>query len=261
MDNEYNNVRQPKTLIWHPPKFVDWMQMTTGKIDSDTVFDHSFEQWNVEMKYYHRLEIALEKGIVGRSEFGPMGKKPEAKFNKEAWKNMKHVWYYGIDILEQMDISDETILAYAPLYKPIYSLKPHQKIIHYPALKKMSPIGKLRDDTLGIQIRDVVPLSLAWEGHDIAQMVTSGNWVYKFGNQVQPMFNRPEDISYSDAWTSYISRDFFHFAIDILEREMNEWDSLLFIDNHVIIENENFGYLEKSSNQASSYDGIATIQE
>lgn len=244
-DNEYHNASQPKKVVWHPPKFENFMMSTTGVIDSNVDFDHTFLQWNLEMKYFKKVEEALKHGLVGKPSFRGNGIiKEGVTIDQVAWRKMKHIWFYGIDILIQRDVTDQTVLAYAPLYSPIKKLLPHQRLIHYPALKRMNPVGKLADGGLGVYIRDLVPVSLAWEGHDIATMVTAGGFYYKFSNGNKPYFTKPEDVSNSDAWTYYVSRPFFHSAIDILETEFSEAEAKVFIDNHKIIESEVLGYLE-----------------
>lgn len=258
-DSEYNNASQPKKIVWHPPKFENFMMSTTGVIDSNVDFDHTFLQWNLEMKYYRKVEEAIRNGIVGKPTFRGHGIKKEGiTINPVAWRKMKHVWFYGIDILIQRDVSDQVILAYAPLYNPIKKLMPHQRLIHYPALKRMNPVGKLADGGLGVYIRDLVPVPLAWEGHDIATMVTAGGFYYKFANGNIPYFNKPEDVSTSEAWTYYVSRPFFHSAIDILETEFTEASAVVFIDNHRIIESEVLGYLENENQVVKAGKKIAT---
>ena len=261
-DSEYNNANQPKKLMFHPPKFETFMMATTGVIDSNVDFDHTFLQWNLEMKYYKKVEEALRQQVIGRPTF--RGNKIQSEgitINQVAWKKMRHIWLYGIDILIQRDVTDQTVLAYAPLYDPIKKLHPHQRIIHYPALKRMNPVGKLADGGLGVFIRDLVPVPLAWEGHDIATMVTTGGFYYRYSNGNVPYFRTPQDVSNSDAWCYYVSRPFFHSAIDILETEFMIAEAIVFIDNHRIIESEVLGYLEKNLQEQKHTKRIATIVE
>lgn len=261
-DSEYNNSKQPSKIVWHPPKFENFMMSTTGVIDANVDFDHTFLQWNLEMKYFRKIEEAIRMQVIGKPTF--RGNKIESegiKINEVAWRKMKCIWYYGIDILIQRDVTDQMILAYAPLYNPIKKLLPHQRLIHYPALKRMNPVGKLADGGLGVFIRDLVPVPLAWEGHDIATMVTAGGFYTRYANGNVPYFRKPEDVSNSDAWTYYVSRPFFHSAIDILETEFMDAEAIVFIDNHRIIESEVLGYLESNQMEQKNSKRIATIVE
>jgi len=248
----YDNAKQPKSLIWHPPKFPDHMMQTTGVLDSFDDFDHSFLKWTLAMQYYKQMIGAYKRGMIGRGEYFYGIKKNAVELNLEPWKKMQHIWYYGLDILNQYDASDTTIIAWCPLYKPIDYLKDHQKLVHLPSLKKMNPVGQLADETLGVKIRELVPLNLAWEGHDVATMVTTGNWFYSYGNSQVPMFSRPEDVALSDAYTYWVSRDFFSSAIDILEREFNDNELELYLDNHELIQTETIGYVDQSMQNTKS---------
>lgn len=259
-DTEFNNAREPRgKLIIHSPKFAEHMQITTGVIDANTDFDHSFLQWNLEMKYYQKVLKAYERKIIGMEEYFQGLKKPGVTLNLEAWRRMKHIWYYGIDILIQRSADDTETVAYAPLYKPISKLKPHQIIQHIPALKKMNPVGQLKDKTLGIYIRAKVPISEAWEGFDLATMVTSGKWIYEFSNGNQPQFADPMDIIRSNALTDYVSRPWWHDSIDILEIEMAENESEVYMDNHQLIHNEILGLAENMFDTAPSQNRKATV--
>lgn len=249
----FDNAKQPKSLVWHPPKFPEHMMQTTGVLDSYVDFDHRFLEWELKMKYYKQVINAHKRGIVGRPEFFYGVRKAGVDIDMNAWRKMQHIWYYGLDILNQYDEHDTTIVAWCPVYTPIEYLKDHQKLLHLPALKRMNPVGAIGDATLGIIIRDLVPLPLAWEGHDIATMVTTGHWVYSFGNAQIPMFKQPEDVALSDAWTYNVSRPFWHSTIDILEREMDDADGELYLDNHQIIEVETVGFLEDSARQDAQH--------
>lgn len=246
------NARQPRALVWHPPKFNEHMMQVTGVLDNFEDFDHSFLKWTLAMQYYKQVIGAYKRGMIGRSEFFYGIRKDAVKINLEPWKKMQHIWYYGLDILNQYDGEDTTIVAWCPLYKPINQLRPHQKLVHLPALKKMNPVGQLADLNLGVQIRDLVPLNLAWEGHDVATMVTTGNWYYSYGNSQVAMFKQPADVALSDAWTYHVSRDFFHATIDILEIEFNEAELELYLDNHELIQSETIGYVDKESESIGS---------
>lgn len=259
-DTEVNNAREPRgKLIIHSPKLAEHMQVTTGVIDANVDFDHSFLQWNLEIKYFTRIFRAYEKKMIGQEEYFQGLKKPGIKVNLAPWKRMQHVWYYGLDILIQKNADDTETVAYAPLYEPIHRLKPHQYIKHLPALKKMNPVGQLQDDTLGIYIRDLVPIADAWEGYDLATMVTSGKWIYEFSNGNMPQFSDPAEIANSGGLTDYVSRGYWHKVIDIEEREMMENEADVYLDNHNLIANEILGFAQNPRDINSEVNRKATI--
>lgn len=258
MSSEYNNYKQPQKLIWHQPKFPQNMQAATGVIDDFQYFDHNFLKWGLEMSYYRNVFTALRRKLIGQDEYFHGFKKPGVQINLENWKKMEMIWYYGVDILVQKDNSRTKNIAYAPIYKPLKKKPQYNQVLeHLPALKKMNPVGRLADPTLGLIIRALIPLRDAWAGHDIGTMVTAGHWSYQYSDGHKPMFTKPEDVSLSDAWTYYVSRDYFSAAIDILEYEFELAESEVYMDNHELIESETIGFIESKTEFLGKGIGLA----
>ena len=99
----------------------------------------------------------------------------------------------------------------------------------------MDPVEPIATSTLGIMIRDWVPIKDAWWGHDYTQMITSGGFHVKFSDGTKPLIESPEDVTESDALVAVVSREYFHKMIDILTLEWNKHNVVLFLELHQII--------------------------
>lgn len=229
----------------HPANFIDYMQQTEGVINADVDFDHAFLQMNLRHKYVERVMAAIETGIICQPNVYKFGVKSKpVTIRPEPIARIKKIWYEGLKILIYKNY-DGSIKGYSPIYSnKTFENNDSQQVLELPPLKSMNPIGQLQNPTLGIFIRKPVPIEIAWKGHDLAQMIASGMWVYPFADGAKPIWRSEEELMNSGAYVYYVSRDFFHAVTDIQTYEWNIEEAKTFVDFHKIIENGKFGFTD-----------------
>ena len=225
-------VKQPKTIVYHPSDFVQYIQQTLGVINFQKDFDHFFLNARLFMSLINQTNEALRMGIVKRNDNKKI-------LHLEATRRLNQVWYGHVYIWQQRD-SDYNIVNSKIRYpkKPLLTEpeNENEEIIMCPALENMNPVNMISDKSLFIKIREFVPIKWAWWGQDYANVVTSGKFHWNFAEGQKPYFESDEDIIYSDSLTDDVSREYFHKMINILTRQFEKYQTYIFMELHKIIE-------------------------
>lgn len=227
------DVKQPKSIVYHPSDFIQYVQQTLGVINFQKDFDHFFLNARLFMSLMNQTNEALRMGIIKRND----GKKT---LHIEVTRRLNQVWYGHIYIWQKRD-SAYNIISWKMRYpKGVSGIKepedPNEELIKCPALENMNPVNQISDKGLHIKIREFVPIKWAWWGHDYASLVTSGKMHWNFQEGQKPYFESDEDIIYSESLTDDVSREYFHTMINILTREFEKYQTYIFMELHKIIE-------------------------
>lgn len=229
--------KQPKSLLVHPVEFIDYMQQTLGVVNYLEDFDHFFLNAHRFITFVESVDAALKKGIIGRPDYR-LRNNPEFKsktsLDKQSLKKLNQVWY-GPTWIHMRRNKNYEIEWWDLVFSKNVQLMQREEIIYCPPLKSMNPVEPISTNTLGIMIRDYVPIRDAWWGHDYTQMITSGGFQIKFSDGVRPILESDEDIMSSDALVNVVSREYFHKMIDILTMKWNKYNTELFLEIHQII--------------------------
>ncbi len=247
--------KQPKSIVVHPADFIDYMQQTMGVVNFQEDYNHFFLAAQRFVTFIDEVNMALKKGVIGRPDFRLRkvpGHEPKTQLSPEPFKKIKQVWY-GPTWIHMRRNKNYDIENWKMVYTDKLHLLPREELIYCPALKSMNPIEPISTNTLGIMIRDYVPIRDAWWGHDYTQMITSGGFNVKFSDGVRPILESDQDVMDSDSLVNVVSREYFHKMIDILTMKWNEHNTELFIEMHEIISNakKGTGYEGSDENEVS----------
>ena len=226
------DVKQPKSIVYHPSDFIQYIQQTLGVINFQKDFDHFFLNARLFMSLVNQTNEALRMGIVSTKD-------NKKSLHTEVVRRINQVWYGHIYIWQQRD-SDYNIIKWKMRYpKTMKVSSPEnsdEELIKCPALENMNPVNQISDKGLHIKIREFVPIKWAWWGHDYASLVTSGKMHWNFQEGQKPYFESDEDIIYSESLTDDVSREYFHTTINILTREFEKYQTYIFMELHKLIE-------------------------
>ncbi len=229
--------KQPKNLLVHPVDFIDYMQQTLGVRNYFEHFSHFFLQAQRFMTFLDEVNGALDVGIIGKVDYrfkNDPSVKAKTSLDKSALQKIKQIWY-GPSWIHLKRNKNYDIEWWKIVYTKNIKLNFRESIVYCPPLKSMDPVEPIATSTLGIMIRDWVPIKDAWWGHDFKQMITSGGFNVKFSDGTRPLIESEEDITESDALVNVVSREYFHKMIDILTLEWNKHNVVLFLELHKII--------------------------
>jgi len=229
--------KQPKSLLVHPADFIDYMQQTLGVVNYLEDFSHFFLNADRFATFLDEVNAALAAGVIGRPDYRLRNNpkyKAKTSLDPILYKKLNQVWYGQTNLWIKRNKFYE-IIEWNIRYDPRVVLQYREELIYCPPLKSMNPVEPISTNTLGIMIRDYVPIKDAWFGHDYTQMITSGGFNVKFSDGTKPLIESDEDIMNSDALVNVVSREYFHKMIGILTKEWNKVKSELFIELHQII--------------------------
>lgn len=229
--------KQPKSIVVHPVDFIDYMQQTMGVVNFQDDYNHFYLAAQLFMSFIDRVNTALRRGIIGRPDYrlrNQPGFKPKTSLSPNLYKKIKQIWF-GSTWIHMRRAKDYSIEWWDIVYTDKFQLKTGEELIYCPSLKAMNPVEPISTNTLGIMIRDYVPIRDAWWGHDYTQMITSGGFQVKFSDGVKPLLESDQDVMDSDSLVNVVSREYFHKMIDILTMKWDEIQNELFIEMHEII--------------------------
>lgn len=247
--------KQPKSIVVHPADFIDYMQQTLGVVNFQGDFSHFFLEAGLFMGFIDRVNKALQRGIIGRVDFRLRNNpnfKEKKSLNPNAFNKIKKIWF-GPSWIHMRRSKDYDIEWWDLVYTNKVQLAHREELIYCPSLKAMNPIEPISTNTLGIMIRDYVPIRDAWWGHDYTQMITSGGFNIKFSDGVKPILESDQDVMDSDSLVNVVSREYFHKMIDILTLKWEEFNTELFLEMHEIISGakKGIGFEDSDENEVS----------
>jgi hypothetical protein len=258
------NPKQPKSLVVHPADFIDYMQQTLGVVNYQEDFNHFFLSAQRFITFVDQVNSALAKGVIGRPDYRLRNNpdfKPKNSLDMVNVKKIKQIWY-GPTWIHMRRSKSYDIIWWDLVYSKNILLAQREELIYCPALKSMNPIEPISTNTLGIMIRDYVPIKDSWWGHDYTQMITSGGFQIKFSDGTRPILESDEDIMNSDSLVNVVSREYFHKMIDILTMKWNELNTELFIEMHQIISNaKRGGMMYEGSDENEDSMIVAAVRE
>lgn len=240
MSQNYDDSKEPKSIRYHSPDFAEVMQMFMGLNDADQGFDHWFLMCENFMRFIPQVLEAIKQGAI----------KSTIEINKEALEKMTMIWEGTVylEVVRNPD-SPEKVL-YRQIWYPSESgfefgsmpePKGFNEIIRCPALQGMNPVTQVRDTSLLVRIREVVPVPYAFEALDYQQVVIEGHMYYNYKGEQEPHFRSQKDISTSRSLVAVVGRPFFHNMINILKKAFLHWFNQVYINFHMIIQESKVG--------------------
>ncbi len=242
MSQNYDDSKQPKSIRYHSPDFGEVLQMFMGLNDADQGFDHFFLLCQNFMMFVPQVLEAVRQGVI----------KTNVEIDMDAWQRLEQIWEGNIYLhVKRNKIHPENVESRTILFEPVETLR-YDELIELPALQNLNPITHIKNETMFIQIREPVPVRLAFESIDFRQVVLQGGFYYDYSDGRQPMFTSQKDIANSRDRTMYVSRNYFHAVINIEKKAFMKYFSTLYINLHRIIHEQKLGFEEDDKTKIRS---------
>lgn len=219
--------KQPRSVLWHPTDFADWLQQRMGMINAQEMYSNEFLRMKDVWFMLQTTQEAIRQGVINLSE------KPELHLNKDAMNKIDKIYNGTCYLAVQRDENGAKVLS-----RKFYYDKPEPKkdleIIPFPALKALNPVGSTTMKTWNIRIRQSVPFRYAFEGYSYAEVISEGGFTHKLSDGVFPKF-KAKDMHSLQKKTKDVSREYFNQTVDVLNKFWQKQWNILSINIHKII--------------------------
>lgn len=234
MSQNYDDAKQPKSIRYHSPDWVEVMQMFMGINNADQGFDHFFLMCSNWMDFMGQMLQAVKQGVF----------KTSVQIDMEAVRRLYLIWEGTCYLSVQRDPNaPERVLKRTILYggdrpEPKYC----EEILKLPALQNLNPVTPIKDKSLLIRIREPVPIRLAFGGMDYKQVVLQGGYYWDYRDRRVPMFKSQNDIENSRAITMFVGRRYFHNVINMEKKAFKIHFDIVYVNFHRIISEQKLGF-------------------
>ena len=237
-DNEGN---QPKTVLWHPSNFADYMKQQMGMISANQMYNNEFLMFAEVWKLIEQIKEAINQKTIDLSQ------KPNLRLDVDALrkldkiyngtcylvKNENNVWLFFYD---KPDGIDENNLQQVP------------------ALKSFNPTKTIDSDDWAIMIRELVAIKWAWSGYDYATLLTEGKFINVFSDKIVAKM-KSDELDSLKFKTHSVSRNYYNNTLDVLKKLwLKQWN-ILFVNLHQIVEHLEKGSFQTFEKSEKSFTG------
>ena len=214
---------QPKTVIWREVEYSHHLAQLLGVLDFDQNFDNNFQKMKLAMSLKDDVIANVANGNIPLEEKEMMN---ELYPDKKAMKRMDLIWngtvYLRIVKNEQMTqvMKRELFYKRPDEYTVLTNNDGEQmefrcEVIQMPKLKNLLPVGQLKDDTWGIQVREPMEFKYATQGSQYGTIIEEGRFKWMTPQGMVPKIE-PEDLEGFGKLTYVYSRPVYFELIDIL---------------------------------------------
>jgi len=239
--------KQPKSILYHPTDFGDWLQQRMGMINAQEMYSNEFLRMKDVWFMLTTTQEAIMQGVINLKE------KPELQLNKDAMYKIDKI-YNGSCYLGVQRSDDDIKVLSRKLYYKEPEPKPDFVIMKLPALKAMNPVGSVSQKTWNIRIRESVPFKYAFEGYSYAEVMMEGGFQTFFSDKVEPKFLARDMHSLTKS-TKDVSREYYNQTVDILNKFWQKQWNILSINVHKIIVHLKIGGFKRVEKQTKSLVG------
>lgn len=214
------------------------MKNSMAILKYNTDWQNVLSEFRGGMQFLMSIESAIDKGLIDLSKV-QKSMVNKIRLDPEKLYRIKKIWHGPTYMTRKRHSTYHTrfIPGEELFHYDNKKLDPNNHstlIIPLPALDNMTPIGKIREATLLIQISQSVPLYLAFEGMDFDTLIREGGLYHKVGNKIIAKFT-PEDLNSKIRKTYKVGRDYYNKTMNILRNKFLENWIPLAIDIHQII--------------------------
>jgi len=217
----------------HSANIDDEILAQLGVIKGFEHFNHRFQRAENVIDLVEWLTVCRENGLlVNKHSMKPI----KIEFNPEILHKLFFVWKRNGFLLTQLidkNVDFTTQITSVDWTKYLYSepekLEYNQDVSKLPSLRNMKPNDLITSNEYLIRVRELVPVSKAFEGEDPIQLSKSGKMQYDYKGKIWDMFETPDDIKNSIDFTKEVSRNYFDQTTNIL---FDQFDPLA---NYVIV--------------------------
>jgi len=230
----------------------------------NTSWLNRFSEFEGAIQLLDDTQSAINKGLINLDNVLP-DQKNYVRLDPERYYKIKKIWEGGCFITRQRDPYYPT--QFLPgTERFIYDLEkinfrdPQLEIIPLPSMDDMTPIGRIRDETLLIEISANVKLYLAYEGMDFETLIREGGLYHMENGSLKAKFS-PSDMDSKVLETYKVGRSYYHKTMNILKRKFFEHWTLLKIDLHRIIVFQELQEQFYDISVMEGYQGQGQVQE
>jgi len=245
MSKTDQEMKQPKTILWHSSNISDFLKQNMGMIQANSLYNNQFLQASEVWKFVHQVNELINQDIID------LRKKPELKLNANVVKKLDAIYNGGCYLVTNyVDDMKFKIKSWSFLYEYPINVDPND-IQELTSFRGMNPTRDVSSDEWEINIKASVPFRWAFAGYDYPTVIQQGNYIQKFSDGIVPRFEE-SDLNALHLSTHDVSRKYWNTIIEVLtKRWLQQW-IILFGNIHKIIEHldkgsfQNFEKSEKS---------------
>jgi len=245
MGSTDNEGKQPKSVLWHPSNFADFMKQQMGMINANQMYSNEFLQFSEVWKFLEQIVEAINQGTID------LKKNPELKLNADALNKIGKI-YNGVCYLVK-NTNEGSIIKWNFKYE--YPEGVDEELIQkLPALKDMNPTKTIDGKDWGITIRTAVPIRFALAGYSYGSIISEGKFYDLSSTGMIPKFS-PEDMYSKTYDTHTVSRKYYNNIITILKQYFYKYWNILFVNLVRILEHLEKGSFKKQDHSSDSILG------
>lgn len=245
MGSTDNEGKQPRSVLWHPSNFADFMKQQLGMINANQQYNNEFLMFAESMKFLNQVKEAISQNTVD------LRSKPNLKLNETVLYKLDKIYNGSTFAVKITDEDGYKILEWKFFYeKP--SGFPELNIQKLPALKSLNPTKTIDSKDWAISIREAVPIKYAFDGYDYETILTEGKFLNYVNGQTTPKFpsNALNTLQFK---THDVSRRYYNTTIDVLKKFWFQNWNILFVNLHRIIEHLEKGTFQIAEKQNKSF--------
>lgn len=214
------------------------MKNSMAVLKYNTDWQNVISEFRGGIQFLNSVESAINKGLIDLTKV-PEKRKNVVRLDPINLYRIRQIWNGPCFMTRQRDpMRHSRFIPGSELFhydsSRINFNDPFLKIVPFPALDNMTPIGRIKEATLLIQISESVPLYLAFEGMDYDTLIREGGLYHQVGEKMIAKFS-PEDMNSKIRKTYKVGRDYYNKTMNILKNKFLENWTPLAIDLHQII--------------------------
>jgi len=239
--------KQPRSILFHPIDFAEWLQQRMGMINAQEMYSNEFLRMKDVWFMLTTTQEAIRQGVINLKD------RPELHLNKDALYKLDKIYNGGCYLAVKRDDEGLRILS-----RKFYYKEPEQQqgieIIRLPALKNLNPVGSTTQKNWNIRIRESVPFKYVFEGYSYAEVINEGGFAFMFNDRTEPKFSA-QDMYSLHKKTKDVSREYYNQTVDILNKFWQKQWNILSVNTHKIIVHLKLGKFKKAEKQNKSLIG------
>lgn len=225
-------------VVPYSSRYSQNMKDAMAILKFNTGWQNRFSEFEGAINFLDDTKSAMDKGLINLDRV-PDHRKSEITMDMKRYYQIKRLWEGDCFITRDRDpmyptrfIPGSDRFHYDS--RNIDFNDNHLEIIPLPSLDDMTPIGRIRDETLLIQISANVKLYLAYDMMDFETLIREGGLYHMENGNLKAKFS-PEDMNSKIIETYKVGRSYFFKTMNIMKRKFFENWSPLKIDLHRLI--------------------------
>lgn len=192
---------QPKSVIWRESGYTNHIKAVQGVSDFHESFDNEFSEFKTFIKLVNDTVYAIQFNALNVKKV--LDNIPFDFYVSKLFKLWSGNCFFGIvetnnkikkDFLYEID-DNSFFASRGEQYNRTYiktNKEDYFELIRLPKLQNMVPVGQIKDDTWGIQIREEIPIKYAFSGVSYDTVINDGVFAFRSMSGLVPKFSQSE---------------------------------------------------------------------